>query len=158
MRRGHTVQCEDVTDTSTTPELPGADPEPTRVLIADDHQDSVESFSILLRVLGKYDVRSSLDGLETLDIAEEFRPHAMLLDIGMPRKNGYEVAREIRSRDWGADVLLIAVTGWGQDEQRKLTAEAGFDHHFLKPVHPRDLIPVIDEHRKARRGKSADGA
>ena len=122
----------------------------TRVLIADDHQDSAESFSILLRIMGGFDVRNSSNGIETIEVAEEFRPHAMLLDIGMPGKNGYEVAREIRTREWGGDVLLIAVTGWGQEEQRRLTAEAGFDHHFVKPVHPRELIPVINAHRSAR--------
>ena len=126
-------------------------PETTRVLIADDHEDSADSFAILLRILGKYDVKNAFDGVDAVNIAEEFRPHAMLLDIGMPGKSGYDVAREIRARDWGADVLLVAVTGWGQDEQKRLTAEAGFDHHFVKPVHPRDLIPVIDAHVKRQR-------
>jgi DNA-binding response OmpR family regulator len=124
-----------------------------RVLVADDHHDSAESFAMLLRILGKYDVRNSFDGVATIAAAEEFRPDAMLLDIGMPGMSGYEVAREIRAREWGADVLLIAVTGWGQEEQRKLTAEAGFDHHFVKPVHPRTLIPIIDAHVQERRAR-----
>lgn len=116
----------------------------TRVLIADDHPDAAESMAILLRING-YDVQNAFDGEEALRIAEQFRPHAILLDIGMPLKDGYEVAREIRSHSWGRDMLLIAVTGWGQEEQRQLTAEAGFNHHFVKPVHPRQLKPVIDE-------------
>lgn len=122
------------------------------MLVADDHQDSAESFSILLRIMGGYDVRNAYDGIDTVELAEEFRPHAMLLDIGMPRKNGYEVAKDIRVRDWGSNVLLIAVTGWGQDEQRRLTAEAGFDHHFVKPVHPREVIPVINAHVESTGG------
>jgi CheY-like chemotaxis protein len=127
-------------------------PEPAaRVLVADDHHDSAESFGMLLRLLGKYDVRNSYDGVATVEAAEEFRPDAMLLDIGMPGMSGYDVARAIRSREWGADVLLIAVTGWGQEEQRRLTAEAGFDHHFVKPVHPKTVIPIIDAHVQARR-------
>jgi DNA-binding response OmpR family regulator len=140
---------------SETPEMDTAQ---TRVLIADDNVDAAESLAILLRLLAGYDVQNAFDGLESIEVAERFMPHAVLLDIGMPRMNGYEVARELRTRDWGADLLLIAVTGWGQDEQRKLTAEAGFDHHFVKPVHPRDLKPVIDAHMQARNvGHPGDG-
>ena len=136
-------------DTPFSPPAAGA----ARVLVADDHHDSAESFAMLLRLLGKYDVRNSYDGPATVTSAEEFRPDAMLLDIGMPGLSGYDVAREIRSREWGADVLLIAVTGWGQEEQRRLTAEAGFDHHFVKPVNPKTLIPIIDAHVQERRSK-----
>jgi DNA-binding response OmpR family regulator len=132
---------EDVPDSPRGPES-----SQTRVIVADDHPDAGESFAILLGMLGNYDVRNAFDGFEALRMAAEIRPHAVVLDIGMPGKDGYEVAREIRASDWGADMLLIAVTGWGQEQQRRLSAEAGFDHHFVKPVHPREIIPIIDAH------------
>jgi len=109
-----------------------------RVLVADDNQDAAASLSTLLDLLG-YETCTATDGAAALTAAEEFRPAVALLDIGMPKTSGYDVARHIRRQAWGKDVVLMAVTGWGQQEDRKRTLEAGFDHHLVKPVDP-DLL------------------
>jgi CheY-like chemotaxis protein len=104
-----------------------------RVLIADDNVDSAESLAMLLRLQGHH-VEVVHDGAEALRRLEEFRPRFALLDIGMPKINGYEVARRIRAQPWGASLMLIALTGWGQEQDRRDALEAGFDHHLVKPV------------------------
>ena len=88
---------------------------------------------MLLRLMGN-EVRTAHDGLEAVEVAETFRPDVVLLDIGLPELNGYEVARRIREQPWGRDVVLVALTGWGQEEDRRRSQEAGFDHHLVKPV------------------------
>lgn len=90
---------------------------------------------VILDMLG-YETRAVHDGAEALKAAEEFRPAFALLDLGMPRTSGYDVARHIRRQPWGKDMVLLAVTGWGQEEDRNKTREAGFDDHFVKPVDP----------------------
>ena len=109
-----------------------------RVLVADDNQDSAETLSLLVQTLGN-EVRTANDGAHALEEAESFRPDVVLLDIGMPGLDGYEVARRIRAQPWGATVVLVALTGWGQDEDRRRSREAGFDRHLLKPV---DIGPL----------------
>jgi PAS domain S-box-containing protein len=109
------------------PQLP-----PSRVLVVDDNQDAADSLGMLLRFLGA-DVRVAHHGREALDAFESYRPGMVLLDIGMPEMDGYQVARAIRSRDAGRSVPLVALTGWGQDEDRRRAREAGFDHHLVKP-------------------------
>jgi len=106
-----------------------------RILVADDNYDSATSLSILLNDAG-YDVRTAGDGAQALETAAQFRPDVALLDIGMPKLNGYEVARRLRNQPWGRHVLLIAVTGWGGVEHRQQTAQAGFDHHLTKRSTP----------------------
>ncbi|HVW68721.1 MAG TPA: ATP-binding protein [Steroidobacteraceae bacterium] len=113
-----------------------------RILVADDNYDSATSLGILLNDAG-YDVRTAGDGEQALETAAQFRPDIILLDIGMPRLNGYEVARKIRAQPWGRRVLLIAVTGWGGAEHRQQTTEAGFDHHLTKPVDPGALTRLL---------------
>jgi signal transduction histidine kinase/CheY-like chemotaxis protein len=108
-------------------------PEHCRVLIVDDNIDAAAGLSIMLEILG-YETRTAYDGRAGLAVAAEYRPHVALLDIGMPEMNGYELARRIREQPWGNDVTLVAVTGWGQHEQRELTARAGFEHHLVKPI------------------------
>jgi signal transduction histidine kinase/ActR/RegA family two-component response regulator len=110
-----------------------------RVLVVDDNDDAATSLSLLLGSLG-YETRTAGDGEAALRVAEDFRPDAMLLDIGLPRLNGYDVARALRARPWGKDVTLIAVTGWGQAEDRQRTMAAGFDEHMVKPVDPDVLL------------------
>ncbi|HZN02899.1 MAG TPA: ATP-binding protein, partial [Candidatus Polarisedimenticolia bacterium] len=112
-----------------------------RVLVADDNRDAAASLSTMLDILG-YETRTASDGAEALQAAKEFRPEVALLDIGMPKANGYDVARRIRQQDWGKDVVLMAITGWGQIEDRQRTFEAGFDHHLVKPVDP-DLLASL---------------
>jgi CheY-like chemotaxis protein len=106
-----------------------------RVLVVDDNEDSAESLALLLR-LGGHLVETAHDGEAALDAAERFQPDAILLDLGMPRLNGYEVCERIRARSWGKSILMVAQTGWGQAQDRARTLEAGFDVHLTKPIDP----------------------
>jgi PAS domain S-box-containing protein len=106
---------------------------PRRILIADDNRDSADTMALLLR-MGGNEVEIAYDGEEAVRVADGFQPEVLLLDIGMPRLNGYEVAREVRARPWGRDTVLIAATGWGQEEDRRRSMETGFDAHLVKPV------------------------
>jgi CheY-like chemotaxis protein len=114
-----------------------------RILVADDNPDSATSLSLLLSILG-YDTRIANDGVEAFDTASEFRPDVALLDLGMPRLNGYDLARRLRAEPWGSRIALVAVTGWGDSEDRQRTQEAGFDHHLVKPVDPTALTRLLD--------------
>ena len=104
-----------------------------RVLVVDDNLDSADSLGLLLRLMGN-DVRVVHDGQTAVEAAHEFQPHVALLDIGLPVLNGYEAARKIREQPGGKQVVLIAVTGWGEDVDRQHSRDAGFDHHLVKPV------------------------
>ena len=117
-----------------------------RILIADDNVDSASSLSEVLKMLG-HEVRTALDGQQAVDMALEFRPDVMLLDIGMPRLNGYDACRRIRKEPWGDRVVMVAVTGWGQAEHRARARSAGFDHHLVKPVELADLQAVFSSPR-----------
>jgi CheY-like chemotaxis protein len=85
------------------------------------------------------------DGVEALRRLEELRPQFALVDIGMPNVNGYEVARRTRAESWGASMQMIALTGWGQEQDRREALEAGFDHHLVKPVDTEILVQVLSE-------------
>jgi CheY-like chemotaxis protein len=113
-----------------------------RVLVVDDHEDGATSMCRLLRVLG-YEARQASDGLAGVEVAAEFRPNAVLLDIGMPKLNGYDVARRLRAEPWGKKILIVAVTGWGQESDKQRAMESGFDHHLTKPVALTDLTRVL---------------
>jgi two-component system CheB/CheR fusion protein len=113
-----------------------------RILVADDNIDAAESLGMMLRLMGN-EVRTVRDGQQAMDEAAAFRPDLAVLDIGMPRLNGYEVARLIRQQRWGKDVVLVALTGWGQEEDKRKAAEAGFDQHFTKPVNPAALVSLM---------------
>jgi two-component system, sensor histidine kinase len=117
--------------------LPAAsvDPLPQRILVADDNRDAADSLAVMLRMSG-HDVRIAYDGQAALEAAETFRPALALLDIGMPRMNGYDTARALRGRPYGREVVLVALTGWGQPEDKHRSQQAGFDHHLVKPVDP----------------------
>ena len=117
-------------------------PSGLRVLIADDNHDSADSIAMLLQLSG-HDVRAVYSGHDALALAAEFRPDVALLDISMPGLNGYEVARQMPATPSGARVILIAVTGWGQEEDKRLAKEAGFDHHLAKPVDPDTLEALL---------------
>ena len=106
-----------------------------RVLVVDDNADSAESMAMLLRIHGHV-IETAHDGEAALDLAERFRPDAILLDLGMPKLNGYEVCSRLRQFSWGRQVLVIAQTGWGQAQDRARSVEAGFDAHLTKPVDP----------------------
>lgn len=104
-----------------------------KVLVADDNNDALESLAILLEIAGHQVIKAST-GQQALELAEQWAPDVALLDIGMPTLNGYEVARQIRSSAWGMTLTLVAVSGWGQLEDKRRSLEAGFDHHLVKPV------------------------
>jgi signal transduction histidine kinase len=118
-----------------------------KILVVDDNRDSAMSLSLLLELDG-HDVRRAYDGLEALEVADDFQPEITLLDIGMPRLDGYGAARELRRRDWAKGSLLVALTGWGQQEDKRLAREAGFDHHIVKPVDPDALRRLLVEPRR----------
>lgn len=113
--------------------------------MVDDNEDAATSLAILLQMYG-YSVRVAHDGLAAIESAREFRPDIMLLDLGMPRLDGYETCSRIRAEPWGKDIQIVALTGWGQDEDRRRTSAAGFDHHLVKPVEPEALEQLLREH------------
>jgi PAS domain S-box-containing protein len=113
-----------------------------RILLADDNRDAAESLAIILRLEGHH-VELAHDGQAALDKFAEQAPDVALLDIGMPRRDGYEVARQMREVPAGKDVVLIAVTGWAQDSDKVRAQAAGFDHHLTKPIEPEDLIGLL---------------
>jgi len=115
-----------------------------RMLVVDDNHDSAESMALLLRSCG-HQVDVAFDGESALHAAESFRTEALVLDIGMPRMNGYEVARRLRAEAWGRDLVLVAVTGWGQERDRDRSLTAGFDAHVVKPVDHAALLRQMAE-------------
>ena len=106
-----------------------------RVLVVDDNVDAAMSLAELLRHRG-HEVHAVFDGTSALEEAERFSPNAVVLDIGLPGMDGYETARRLRKLPGGRRIMIVAVTGWGQDEDRRRSKEAGFDHHLVKPAHP----------------------
>ncbi|MGZ5662733.1 MAG: response regulator [Usitatibacter sp.] len=116
--------------------------EPRRILVVDDNADAADSLAMLLEVRGD-EVRIAYDGLEALEAEGDFRPEVVLLDIGMPKLSGYDVARRIREAR-GGNVLIVAITGWGQEDDRQRARDAGFNHHFTTPVDFEMLLDLID--------------
>ena len=114
-----------------------------RILLADDNNDALESLATLLQ-LGGHDVVTASNGALALECAERHRPEVMLLDIGMPLLDGYEVARRIRVQPWGRQITLVALTGWGQDSDRRRSREAGFDTHLVKPLDMDKLMDLLE--------------
>jgi len=114
-----------------------------RILVADDNVDAADGLKLLLELSGDH-VRVAYDGGTALSIAREFRPHIALLDVGMPRMDGYEIARRLKAAEETRDTILIAVTGWGQAEDRRRSKEAGFDYHLVKPVEPSALERLLE--------------
>ena len=113
-----------------------------KVLVVDDNRDAASSLVTLLELMG-HDVRVAFDGAQGLDIAAEFHPDIALLDLGMPGMDGLQVCRRMREVPWGRDMRIVAVTGWGQDEDRRQSAAAGFNLHLVKPVTPQTLSRAI---------------
>ena len=126
-----------------------AKPRSRRVLVVDDNPDAVETLSILLQ-LRHNAVLTAVDGLEAVEAAAAFQPDLILLDIGLPKLNGYDAARRIREQRQDQRVMIVAMTGWGQEEDKRKSKEAGFDRHLVKPVDPgllEELLasaPVLD--------------
>ena len=112
------------------------------ILIADDNQDALESLALMLRLEG-HEVHCASDGEEALALAGQRRPEIVVLDVGMPKLDGCEVARRIRAESWGRDAVLVALTGWGQEIDRRRSREAGFDMHLVKPVDPATICDML---------------
>jgi PAS domain S-box-containing protein len=117
-------------------------PQPRRFLVVDDNADSAHSLSMLLQLSGN-ETSTAYDGIEAVQVAESFRPDIVLLDIGLPKMSGHDAARRIRAQPWGQNMVLIALTGWGQEEDRRKSKEAGFDHHMVKPVDYSALMTLL---------------
>jgi signal transduction histidine kinase len=140
-----TLRTRQILKPGTAPAIAGANGSSKpghRILLADDNQDALESLATLLQCDG-HEVHTAGDGAQALEVAEQCRPNVVLLDIGMPKLDGYEVARRIRALPWGKAAVLIALTGWGQDEDRRRSREVGFDSHLVKPLDPEALSNML---------------
>ena len=115
-----------------------------RVLVVDDNESAARVLSLLLKAYG-HDVRTAHDGLAAVETAAEFLPDVVLMDIGMPKLNGNDAARRIRQQPWGRHMVLAALTGLGQDDDKARTRDAGFDHHFVKPLDVELLRQLLAE-------------
>ncbi len=113
-----------------------------RVLIVDDNKIAADLLSMIIKIAGN-EVRTAGDGRSACEIAEDFLPDIILMDLGMPIMDGLESAKSIRKAPWGKDVKIIALTGWGQEEDKQLTKAAGFDAHLVKPVEPTVLQELL---------------
>ncbi len=120
-----------------------------RILIVDDNRDSADSLGMLLRIMGN-DIRTAYDGQRGVELAEQFRPDVVLLDIGLPKLDGYQACRRMGVQPWGKAMVLIAMTGYGQEEDRLRSHEAGFDHHMVKPVDPPALMKLLAEFQQVK--------
>lgn len=121
-----------------------AAPAARNILVVDDNRDAAESLAELLQLSG-HETRVAYDGLGAVAVAATFRPDLVLLDIGLPKMNGYEAAKEIRGLPGGSDTVLVALTGWGHQDDRQRSSQAGFDKHLVKPVHPDVLLKLIND-------------
>jgi CheY-like chemotaxis protein/two-component sensor histidine kinase len=131
---------------NSDPGMPAAPVVPVRrrVLVADDNLDAAESLTMLLTMMG-HEVRAAYDGAQAVEQAEQFRPDLILMDVGMPRLDGLQAATQIRSMDWGASPVIVALTGWGQDADRKRSKAAGCDVHLVKPLDFDRLTVLLTE-------------
>lgn len=127
---------------SSTPADADARDSSRKILIVDDNRDAASSLAMLLELSGNK-TESAFDGLSAIETAARFQPDVILLDIGLPGINGYEVARRMRAEPWGKKLKLVAVTGWGQAEDRERSREAGFDAHLVKPIDHAALMKLL---------------
>jgi CheY-like chemotaxis protein len=136
------LDCRDL-----TPSAVGASPKAIgvvrrRVLVADDNEDAANSLTLWLQQEG-HEVCTANDGHQAVVLAESFRPEVILMDLGMPRLDGLEASRKIRSQPWGKAIRIIALTGWGREQDRVRTQHAGIDLHWVKPVDPHALSSIL---------------
>jgi CheY-like chemotaxis protein len=113
-----------------------------RILVVDDNKDAADSLALFLEINGNTTYMAH-DGPEAIAAVEKHRPDVVLLDIGLPMLSGHEVCRRIREQSWGKDIFFIALTGWGQDEDRRKSKDAGFDSHLVKPVDHQELLELL---------------
>jgi CheY-like chemotaxis protein len=120
-----------------------------RILVVDDNRDSAASMAMMLQLTGN-EVRTAHDGIEAVEVAEVFRPEVILMDVGMPRLNGYEATRRIREQPWGRPVIIVALTGWGQEGDKLQARESGCNGHLVKPVSLPELERLLAEAEASR--------
>ncbi len=113
-----------------------------RILVVDDNVDGADSLAMMLRITGN-ETHTARDGLEAVAVAQAFKPDVILMDIGMPRLNGLDACRRIRSEAWGQNIIMVAQTGWGQDDDKRKSQQAGFNFHMVKPVDPAALETML---------------
>jgi CheY-like chemotaxis protein len=118
------------------------------VLVVDDVKDNADSLAALLEAMG-HEVHVAYDGETAIEVANTIRPDVVLLDIGMPRVDGFEVCRQLRQQAWGRDLFIVALTGWGQESDRTRTERAGFDDHLIKPAEVISITKVLNGARQA---------
>ena len=142
----------DASDAGRGPAVPAAQERsssgPRRILVIDDNRDAADALGLCLQVLG-HEVRTVYDPFEALQLAAAYCPEVMFVDVGLPRLNGYDLARRVRSQDWSRHTLMIALTGLGQEEDRRRSHEAGLDHHLVKPAEFADIERLCRSHRGA---------
>ncbi|MGV3485705.1 MAG: response regulator [Planctomycetaceae bacterium] len=114
----------------------------TRVLVVDDNEAAARLLGMIIELHG-CEVLTAGDGRQAIQIAEAFRPDAILMDLGMPRMNGFQAARYLRDQAWGRSTLLVAISGSGDDDDKQQTAQAGFDAHLVKPVDPEEIAWLL---------------
>ena len=136
------VAAGDVAEPAVAAENPRGPPR--RVLVVDDNRDAAASLAMILKMMG-HEVRTANDGEAALAVAAEYRPRLVLMDLGMPKVDGFEAARRMRAQPWGAELFLVALTGWGAEENRRRTQDGGFDSHLVKPVDMDILRRLIAE-------------
>lgn len=114
-----------------------------RILVVDDNHDAADTLAMMLQLTGN-EVQTCYSGLDGVAAAESFQPVAIMLDIGMPNVNGYETCRMIREKEWGKSIVIIALTGYGQQDDIQKSKESGFNAHLVKPLHLPDLTKLLD--------------
>jgi CheY-like chemotaxis protein len=124
-------------------------PEKRRILVVDDNHDSADSLAALLS-LGGHETHTANDGEHAISEAAKLRPDVILLDIGLPRLDGYDTCRRIREQPWGRNMVIVALTGWGEEEDRRQATQAGFDGHLVKPVDHNALNALMASHGSTR--------
>ena len=118
-------------------------------MVVDDNRDAADTLSLILKLTGNK-VRTAYSGIEAIKTAEEFKPMAILMDVGMSNLNGYDATQRIRAEPWGGDMIIIALTGWGQEQDRLRSKEAGCDGHLVKPINAADLETLLVNLETAR--------
>ena len=144
VRLPRSVRVAALASAATRPAGPRGAPRRHRILVADDNKDAADSLASMLRLAG-HEVAIAYDGRDAVSLAQDFRPDVALLDIGMPRMNGYDTALAMRSQPQSAPAVLFALTGWGQPDDKRRSRAAGFDHHFVKPLDPAEFERILAE-------------
>jgi CheY-like chemotaxis protein len=146
------IASESAEAAATAPRAVEEPTHPRRILIVDDNRDAATSLAMLLQLTG-HETYLAHDGAAAFEATDRHRPELVLLDIGLPILNGHEVCRRIRGEPWGRDMVLIALTGWGQEEDRRKSKDAGFDGHLVKPVNYPTLLELLSSLTTARAGE-----